>query len=183
MKYLLTPITDYIFSRKKIWLCYAISTIPSLVLLVVSFSTDIQNGYDILSLFSDFVDSQVNIIAILLSFSIAILTILATTDNENIRKLKEKLASPKNYNEIKNVGCLTLFQVLFSSVTYNILCQILYLSLLIVESLAKAVFSSSVYKYLAAVNVFFITHIFYILIESVINTYYVFWKDFHTPWR
>ncbi len=177
MKYLLIPITDYLCSRKRIWLCFAISVVPAIILLGVSFVMNLRQEYDIVSFFSDFVASQVNIIAILLSFSIAILTILATADNDNIRKLKKSPSSIKHYKEVRGNKRLTLFQVLLSSVTYNILCQILYLSLLIVQSLLKALLACSAYKYFAAINVFFIAHIFYVLIDSVVSTYYVFWPD------
>lgn len=177
MKYLLNPITDYLCSRKRIWLCFAISIVPAIILLSVSFVTNLRQEYNIVSFFSDFITSQVNIIAILLSFSIAILTILATADNDNIRKLKKSPSSTKHYKEVRGNKRLTLFQVLLSSVTYNILCQILYLSLLIVELLLKALLDCSAYKYFVAINIFFIAHIFYVLIDSVVSIYYVFWPD------
>lgn len=177
MKYLLMPITDYLCSRKRIWLCFAISVVPAIILLGVSSVINLQQEYDIVSFFSDFVGYQVNIVAILLSFSIAILTILSTADNDNIRKIKKCPSSIKYYKEVRGNKRLTLFQVLLSSVTYNILCQIMYLSLLIVELLLKALLACSVYKYFTAINVFFIAHIFYVLIDSVISTYFVFWPD------
>ena len=96
MKYLLMPITDYLCSRKRIWLCFAISVVPAIILLGVSSVINLQQEYDIVSFFSDFVGYQVNIVAILLSFSIAILTILSTADNDNIRKIKKAIRSFPN---------------------------------------------------------------------------------------
>ena len=177
MKCIFLPIIDYLCTRKKLWFNYLLSAVPATIALIVSLIINVNDGVDISELFSSFVNTQITVSAILISFSIAIITILVTSDNKNIRELKETKASNKNYKPLKDGSRLTLFQVLLSNVTYNVLVQILYLATLIAEIFAKTVLQVSVYKYLASINIFLITHILYVLIESVVNMYLVFWKD------
>lgn len=181
MKDLFTPILDYFYTRKCKQKCLVlfISLIPSVALMVLTLLLDARADFTIISLFSEFVSSQITIMAILLSFSIAFLTIIATADNKNIETLKHESASEKNYKPIKGKKEQpTLFQILLSGITFIIVFQVIYLFLLIIEGIGKAIIPDCAYKYLVVIDVFMISFIFLGLLELVVNIYYVFWKEY-----
>ena len=72
------PIRDYFTSRKKVVIKFLIPISIALIALLLAIFFNIGNSGKIISVFSDFVDAQINIVAILISFSVAIITILAT---------------------------------------------------------------------------------------------------------
>lgn len=165
------PIRDYFGSRKKLLLKFLVPLIIGLAILAGSFIFDVKNPIET---FSEFISVQINIVAILLSFSVAIITILVSADNSNIQKLKDTLSSTSNYKPV-NKKQLSLFQVMLSSISYNAVVEIIYLVLLIGVSLIKEIIAIGSLKYLTAFCVFLIVHILYILLESVAQMYLTFW--------
>ena len=90
----------------------------------------------VLLTFSGFIDTQINIVAILISFSVAIITILVSADNKNIQGLKETESNKKQYKPV-NGKQLSLFQILLSNIAYNVIVEIIYLVGLIAISLMQ----------------------------------------------
>ena len=81
-KTILLPVYDYYKYMDKIWVGMLISGLIALVLtLIVILSRD---KIYLPKLFQSFIDIQINSIAILLSFSIAVITVLVTSDSNNI---------------------------------------------------------------------------------------------------
>ena len=181
MKKSFLPIWDYIYTNKKSWKKILYPIIITLIALFCALLFNMKKSIDLSSYFSQFIDSQISIIAILISFSIAIITILVTTDNSNIQLLKRKKAKDKNFRPIKRknktIEKLSLFQVLLSNVTYGALIQIIYLILLLVESFVCNVIEIIYLKYMCCINIFFVLHILFILYEAVVNIYFTFWKE------
>ncbi len=181
MKKSFLPIWDYIYTNKKSWKKILYPIIIALIALFCALLFNMKKSIDLSSYFSQFIDSQISIIAILISFSIAIITILVTTDNSNIQLLKRKKAKDKNFRPIKRknktIEKLSLFQVLLSNVTYGALIQIIYLILLLVESFVCNVIEIIYLKYMCCINIFFVLHILFILYEAVVNIYFTFWKE------
>lgn len=89
---LLVPLRDYYQSRKRIWVKYLIPVVLGLLALAGALIFNIGNEETIRSTFSEFVNVQINVVAILVSFSVAIISILVTADNANIKSLKEEMA-------------------------------------------------------------------------------------------
>lgn len=181
MKKSFLPIWDYIYTNKKSWKKIFYPLIIAFIALFCALLFNMKKSIDLSLYFSQFIDSQISIIAILISFSIAIITILVTTDNSNIQLLKRKKAKDENFRPIKRknktIEKLSLFQVLLSNVTYGALIQIIYLILLLVESFVCNVIEIIYLKYMCCINIFFVLHILFILYESVVNIYFTFWKE------
>lgn len=180
---LFLPMLDYIKTRRKIWWHYIIAIIPATVALIYTLVFNVCNERNIFDIFSSFVSVQISAIAILISFSIAIITILVTSDNDNIRQLKQTPASDKNYRPLvdrksKTETKLNLFQILLSSITYNVIIQIIYLALLTFEFFSQNVVNIELLKYLASFDIFIFLHILITLLESVVNLYLVHWQKF-----
>lgn len=169
---LFLPVRDYFKSRKRLLLKFLI---PLIVGVAVFFGAVLFNNNNALNSFSEFIGIQINIVAILLSFSVAIITILVSADNSNIIKLKETPSSTENYKPI-NRKQLSLFQVMLSSIAYNAVVEITYLVLLIGVSLIKEIIPVGAIKYLTAFCVFVIVHVLYVLLESVAQMYLTFWE-------
>ncbi len=167
------PIWDYIQSRKRIWLKLLIPFLIGVSALVVAFVFDFGSIDDISTIFSEFINVQINIVAILISFSVAIITILVSADNKNIEQLKNTLSS--DCKQI-NGKTLSLFQVLLSNIAYNVIVEIIYLILLIAIVLIKALLPVALFKYIIASCIFFIMHILFVLLESVAQMYLTFWS-------
>lgn len=76
------PIKDYFISRKKVFIKFLIPILIALIALLLSMFFNIGNSEKVISTFSGFIDTQINIVAILISFSVAIITILVSADVE-----------------------------------------------------------------------------------------------------
>ena len=165
------PIRDYFRSRKKLFLKFLV---PLLVGIAVFVGALIFNVNNAIETFSEFINVQINIVAILLSFSVAIITILVSADNNNIQRLKETQSSTENYKPV-NGKQLSLFQILLSCISYNAVVELVYLVLLIGVSLIKDLIPTEVLKYITAICVVIIVHILYVLLESIAQMYLTFW--------
>lgn len=91
------PLKDYFFSRKNVLIKFLIPMLIALAALLLSVFFNIGNSEKVISTFSGFIDTQINIVAILISFSIAIITILVSADNKNIQRLKETESNKTQY--------------------------------------------------------------------------------------
>lgn len=172
---LLVPLRDYYQSRKRIWIKYLIPVVLGLLALAGALIFNIGNE-TIRSTFSEFVNVQINVVAILVSFSVAIISILVTADNANIKSLKEEMADSTQYKPVGGKQ-LSLFQILLSNIAYNVIVEIIYLVILIGIALIRPIIPLQALKYVAAVCIFAIMHILGVLLESVAQMYLTFWRN------
>lgn len=66
------PIKDYLKSRKNLFSKFITPLLVSLISLVGALIFDIGDADQVMSVFSEFIGVQINIVAILVSFSVAI---------------------------------------------------------------------------------------------------------------
>lgn len=173
---LLVPLRDYYQSRKRIWVKYLIPVVLGFLALACALIFNIGNEETIRSTFAEFVNVQINVVAILVSFSVAIISILVTADNANIKSLKEEMADSTQYKPVGEKR-LSLFQILLSNIAYNVIVEIIYLVILIGIALIWPIIPLQALKYVAAVCIFAIMHILGVLLESVAQMYLTFWRN------
>lgn len=173
---LLVPLRDYYQSRKRIWVKYLIPVVLGLLALAGALIFNIGNEETIRSTFSEFVNVQINVVAILVSFSVAIISILVTADNANIKSLKKEMADSTQYKPVGGKQ-LSLFQILLSNIAYNVIVEIIYLVILIGIALIRPIIPLQALQYVAAVCIFAIMHILGVLLESVAQMYLTFWRN------
>ena len=173
---LLVPLRDYYQSRKRIWVKYLIPVVLGLLALAGALIFNIGNEETIRSTFSEFVNVQINVVAILVSFSVAIISILVTADNANTKSLKEEMADSTQYKPVGGKQ-LSLFQILLSNIAYNVIVEIIYLVILIGIALIRPIIPLQALKCVAAVCIFAIMHILGVLLESVAQMYLTFWRN------
>lgn len=171
---IVVPVQDYFKSRKKLFIKFLLPLLIGVVSLVVTLLFNIGDAEKVTSVFSEFIDTQINIVAILISFSVAIITILVSADNENIRQLKDSASDTAKYKTV-NGKQLSLFQILLSNIAYNVIVEVFYLVGLIGIVLIKSIIPLVIFKYISALCIFFILHIFFVLLESVAQMYLTFW--------
>lgn len=94
------PVKDYIKSRKKLYVKFVFPIVVAATALAITLFFNFGDGEKLNAVFSEFISTQINIIAILISFSIAIITILVSADNRNIQELKNTLSNEKLYNSV-----------------------------------------------------------------------------------
>lgn len=169
------PVKDYFGSRRKLYKKFLFPLIAALVALMITLLFNIGDSAQVLQTFSGFVDTQISIVAILISFSVAIITILVSADNKNIESLKGTTSNEKDYRAVNNKQ-LSLFQVLLSNISYNTIVEVVYLVLLIGVGLLYTILPIQMLKYILAICIFFIVHIFSVLLESVAQMYLTFWS-------
>ena len=170
------PIKDYFISRKKVFIKFLIPVLIALTALLLAMFFNISNSEKVMSTFSGFIDTQINIVAILISFSVAIITILVSADNKNIQCLKETESNKKQYKAV-NGKQLSLFQILLSNIAYNVIVEIIYLVGLIAISLMQNILPMVTLKYITAICIFIFLHILFVLLESVSQMYLTFWAN------
>lgn len=141
--FIFLPIRDYIKTRRKLWRQYLIPLATGIIVLIGAFAIDVRDGVDIEAIFSDFVGIQISGIATLVSFLLAIITILVSSDNENIRKLKSEKSSEIHYKKLDNEQ-FSLFQVLLSNISYYVMVEIIYMMILYAASSSLSVLWKSV---------------------------------------
>ena len=112
---LFVPVKDYIKSRKKLYVKFIFPMVVATTALAITLFFNFGDGEKLNAVFSEFISTQINIIAILISFSIAIITILVSADNHNIQELKNTLSNEKHYHSV-NGKQLSLFQILLSNI-------------------------------------------------------------------
>ena len=148
----------------------------ALIALLVAIFFNMGNSEKILLTFSGVIDTQINIVAILISFSVAIITILVSADNKNIQCLKETDSNKNQYKPV-NGKHLSLFQILLSNIAYNVIVEIIYLVGLIAIFLIQNLLPIVTLKYITAICIFIILHILFVLLESVAQMYLTFWAN------
>lgn len=170
------PIKDYFISRKRVLIKFFMPALIAMTALCFALFFNIGSLEEIISVFNGFIDTQINIVAILISFSVAIITILVSADNKNIQSLKDTESNKKQYRPVDGKQ-LSLFQILLSNIAYNVIVEIIYLVILIAISLMQNLFPIVSLKYITAICIFIILHILFVLLESVSQMYLTFWAN------
>ena len=170
------PVKDYLKSRKKLPLKFITPLFVSIISLVGALTFDIGDADQVMSVFSEFIGVQINIVAILVSFSVAIITILVSADNQNIQQLRRATSDHKKYKSI-NGKALSLFQVLLSNIAYNVVVEVVYLVFLIGIVVIKVLLPIDILKYIVVLCIFVMLHILLVLLESVAQMYLTFWEN------
>ncbi len=170
------PVSDYLKTRRHLSKSLIVSAIPSIIALIYTCAFDLNASIKPEDIFNSSLGIQINAIAILISFSIAIITIIVSSDSKNINRLRQHTASDDNYKPL-NEEKLTLFQVLLSNITYNTIVEVAYLLIMVAELFLQYIIPVYVLKYLASINIFFMIYILYTLLESIAQMYFTFWKE------
>ncbi len=172
---ILLPFSDYnkiVKKREKITKLIIFSIIAIIISSFMFNYSYILNGDELKNFITDYIGTDIDIIALLLSFSIAYLTILISSDSCNIKKLKS------NITEIKIDGRnISLYQNLLIQLTYTIYNEILLLILLLIHKMISNLLNCVFNTVFFIINMILLLNILLIIIQNVKNIYLSFWKN------
>lgn len=172
---ILLPFSDYnkLETSKegivKLIICIVISLSIEFVLF---YYKGILEASTLINYINDFISLEIDIIALLLSFSIAYLTMLISAEGQNIRRIK----TYETKIEIDGKK-ITLYQILLIQLTYTIYCEIVLLLLLLIHKLLILLFSIEINMLFLIADIIILINILYIIIKNVKNIYLSFWKN------
>lgn len=113
-------------------------------------------------------------LAILIGFSITCITILITSNTDNIAKIKEKKTDNRTIGS-KVISIYQWFLILF---IYVLLIQIFLLMVVFFTAFVLRVYSNSYFiTGLLFIEVSLTLHVLFILIRNISNFYFVFFKN------
>jgi hypothetical protein len=175
---ILVAVDDYFVTRpiKKHIIKAVVGLLPAIGVWFLLRYAIFNEGIEIDEVFSNFVNIQISAIAILISFSIAIITILVSAENDNIKLTKDTASNECKPARGKDKP-ISVFQVLLSNITYNVVFEAFYLLFLIGCIFAQMFITENVIRVLMAICVFCAIHIFHVLLESVGQMYLTFWRS------
>lgn len=113
-------------------------------------------------------------LTLFVSFTMAYLSIIVSSCSKNIDNLKST-KSEKYY--LKRKKDCTLYQVLVSEITYNLLIEILFLLVTIVEKFILCVSNPIACKIMLSVDITLFVHVLFIMMIIVKDIYFSFWKS------
>lgn len=142
-----------------------------LYLMVCKF-VDPKTGFMLDKFLKDFINAQITVIALFVSFSMAYLTILITSNSENVTLLKCKTSSKYELNKKP----VFLFQVLLVDITYTIIIEIFLLVFSFLQKFLIVISGIFALKVYLLVNIVLFVHIILLLLRNVKNIYYSFWN-------
>ncbi len=121
----------------------------------------------------DVLNQILTILTLFISFSMAYLSILITSSSKNVDGLK------KDYSEkyfLKGKAC-TLYQVLASEITYTLVFEIFFLTLVLAQRFLLYVCSEKLIEILLAIDIALFIHVMLMMLIIVKNIYFSFWKS------
>lgn len=130
-------------------------------------------GISIDSFLRDYVNSQITVMALFISFSMAYLTILITSNSKNIEDIKSYVSEEYELNNRP----LFLFQVLLIDITYTIIIEIVLLIFSFLQKFLILISGNLAMKIYILINIIIFTHILLLLFINVKNIYFTFWNS------
>ena len=157
MEYLLLIIE--FFLSKKIRSYFSLIVIPLLISFVLYFSISDK------IVAGEYFGNIINLLGILLGFTISLFAIFLSANNSNIREAKSKLTDFEIFNKK-----LTVFDVMQIGIAYVIIMECLLLVLNI--SLPMIITEPSSIKLFIVINIGLLSHVILILLRSVLDFYF-----------
>lgn len=126
-----------------------------------------------LSFIGDILSQFITIITLFISFTMGYLTIIISSSSENIERLKE--TDSKNIVDKKGEP-YKLYQILTTEITYTIIVDIFFLTACVIEKFVVFYLNAILLKVICSINVIVFAHILILMLVTVKNIYYSFWR-------
>lgn len=170
------PIVDF-FRLKKRWEKLLFILVPIIfgVINYIYILFCIKNcnlNFKINDVFNDYLNLQINVMALFITFSMAYLTILVTSSSKNVDELKTRTSCIYELNKQP----VFLYQIILTELTYSIIIEIILLALSFIQKLLLVICSKECIDIFFSIDVILLVHIILILLRNVKNIYFSFWK-------
>lgn len=128
--------------------------------------------FDYIKVINDLISSSLTVVALFVSFSLACLTILVSSNSENITKSKQEY-----HNSYKIDGKkITLFQLLLIDLTYTVVIQAVVIILLFLQKFFVDYIGNNFIIVLLIIDLSLLLHVIILEIRNTNNIYLLFWK-------
>jgi hypothetical protein len=143
--------------------------------LVLDHFLKATRSFELDSFVNDIINQLITVLALFVSFSLAYLSIITTSSSKNVDGLKETPSSVYILNG-SNEYC-SLYQVLVSEITYTLFFDIFFLFLVFIEKFVIYVSNDTIIKYIIATDIALFTHVLILMLVSIKNIYFSFWRS------
>lgn len=176
MSEIFDPIKDFFTIRKakEKLLFYVVPVLLGMLSMVLFIFIHGNDAFNLKSFTNEFVDQLITMLTLFVSFTMAYLSIIVSSCSKNIDNLKST-KSEKYY--LKRKKDCTLYQVLVSEITYNLLIEILFLLVTIVEKFILCVSNPIACKIMLSVDITLFVHVLFIMMIIAKDIYFSFWKS------
>ena len=182
LKVFFKPIHDYLSTRKrKLFAIFLNLIFPAIFLsyyIVGFFWLDIiPPCFSIRRSFERFINSQVDMTALLISFSMAALTIFISSDSETIEGLVSRETKDDRFHTLKKIDSeikLNVFQSIFVRMVFSISIQTIYLLFVIFQTFFFEFFCDLVLAIFVFFDFALIIQIVFLVFISIREFYDVF---------
>lgn len=173
IKELIIPITDFyrISNNKEKIKNYILPLFVGLLYIICVYFFRANEKFEILEFGNDFINTTITVITLLITFSMAYLTILVTGDNNNIRDLKSKISEKK----LKNKQ-IRLYQVMLINISYTTIVEIIFLIIVFFQKFLIQVINQNFIHVILMIDLIILSHILLLLLQVIVNIYFSFWK-------
>ena len=123
----------------------------------------------------DLINQLITLLVLFISFSMAYLSMIITSSSRNIDNLK---GTPSNKYRLKGSrDFCTLYQVIVCEITYMLVIDIFFLLLTLFEKFIVYLLNDFGIKIIITVNIILLIHTLLIMLISIKDIYYSFWKS------
>lgn len=176
IKEVIYPFRDFYAMRNKRKSEFIIFCILPLIIGVVLFIFEswfrAKRNVDIDEFIIDLLNQLITVLTLFISFSMAYLSIIITSSSESINCMKGK--NSEHYF-LEGKPC-TLFQVLMSDLTYTLIIEIFFLLFIFFQKFFIYMCTVIGLRVLIAIDVCLMVHVLILLMITVKNIYFSFWK-------
>lgn len=176
MSEIFDPVKDFFVIRKgkERFLLYTAPMLVGAVSMILFIFIHGNDDFNLKNFTNEFVNQLITMLTLFVSFTMAYLPIIVSSSSKNIDNLKST-KSEKYY--LKSKKDCTLYQILVSEITYNLLIEILFLLVAIVEKFVLCVSNSMVCKVMLSIDIAIFVHVLFIMMIIVKDIYFSFWKS------
>lgn len=169
------PVKDFYKMRIKTesLLLVLIPTFGGIISFFVGNYIHPQYNFSLSEFCVDVLNQILTILTLFISFSMAYLSILITSSSQNVDGLK---GTESETYFLRGKPC-TLYQVLASEITYTLVFEIFFLTLVLAERFLLYIFSPSILQIVLALDIALFVHVMIMMLIIVKNIYYSFWKS------
>lgn len=177
IKEILDPVKDFYLMRERKKKEFAVFIVVPLLFGIGLFACeelfDAIRPLDIDDFIGDLLNQIITVLALFISFSMAYLSILLSSESKTIGKMR-------NYDSKEyylNGNPVKLFQVLMCDITYTMVIEVIFLFFVFFEKFFVLICSLKMLRVLISINVILLAHVLILLMIIVKNIYFAFWKS------
>lgn len=183
MKILLTeifdPVKDFYSMRwnkkKEIYFFTFIPFLVSVIFLACDFSFHTERNFSLDDFMLDMLNQLVTVLTLFISFSMAYLSILITSSSNNVDDLKRK--ESQEYSLGRGKTKVTLYQIMMDEITYTLVIEIFFLLAVFFQKFLYLLCNDLAIKIMIAINIGFLVHVLFLMMITVKNIYFAFWRS------